>query len=375
MLEFMLLALVFLLLGMLVVISVETHKQSEALETNQRKNFKIYAPGMNPDEQPFPIVNNCDIFGEKCDDTVEISPTVIPTVPLSQGMEKLAENQLVDFGPYLFGIYDSHLAIVDSEGGKHRMFLGENVRITYADIMVLYIETKTTKVVIAKGSPFISVRNPMAFIKTDQGNLKPQWRNGPNGYRNCSILPKNKHLEQLLTLNSNVLLISAHIRAKKIELIWSKNGTDHVLMLIPAYLPPVASLTGIFLKTPRVTFRLERGSIWNYPLRSFRPIKNNQKASKLENIVYDSVGKKLIDKEDPQNSVSKIIQWLNENSHVRNDPYNYAIVRSNFCILQKENKFVCWYSVDFYYRTIPIVNLDNIPNVEIIHKLYELLSH
>jgi hypothetical protein len=374
MLEFILLALVFLLLGMLVVVSIDTHKQSETLETKNR-NFEIYTPGMNPNKQPFPIVNDCNTFGKKCDDTVKICPTIIPTVPLSQEMEKLAENGLVDFGPYLFGIYNSYLAIVDSEGGKHRMFLGDNIRITYADIMVLYIETKTTKVVIAKGSPFISVQNPKAYIETDQGNLKPQWRNGPNGYRNCSILPQNKQLEQLLSLNSDVLLISAHIRAKKIELIWSKNGTGHILMLIPAHLSPVASLTGVFLDTPRGKFRLERGSVWNYSLRSFQPIKNDQKASKLENIVYDCVGKKLIDKEDPQNSVLKIIQWLNENSHMRIDSYNYAIVRSNFCILQKENKFVCWNSVDFYYRTFPIINLENIPNVEILHKLYELLSH
>lgn len=357
MLELILLVSVLLMFGVLVLITVEGRKKKE-IDPNDYKIPNVYMLGLSPDTQAFP---------EK-----QYQVPIIPTVPLSQSMEGISENRLVDFGPYFFGINGASLAIVDSNGGRHRIFLGENIRITYADNMILKINTPKTEIIISKGSPFISVSNPNIKIQTDSGNITPIRRKAPRGYYNWSILPNNDSLELLLTLNSDILLSSIHINSN-MSLTWWREGTSNLLMLIPANLTPVAKFTGIYLETNKGIFRLERGNVWEYSLQSFYQVKSNINPSDIDDIVYDPLRRRLVDMSDVYNSVQKILKWLENNYKSTDNSKIYSILRSNFKIIKNDKFFVDWYSVDFYFRTTPMLKSEVVKDIEILYHLYSKL--
>jgi len=356
MLEFLL--LLFLLILVLLVVFITIDRLRNKSNIPKSPPPLVYDTGLNPNSLSFP-----DYFYKE---------PPVSTVHLPEWAEPIAHNQLVDFGPYIIGIGISGLIIIDPMGGQHIITVSAPPRITYADSMVIYIETKQDTIILARGSPFITTNHPLP-IKTDNGDLKPIWRPTLMGFTNLSILPDNVGLNLLLGVNYNVVIRQATFE-KKNKLKWHTSGPDSLLLFVPYNDTVVGKPTNVTVKFKRGVYRLERGDVWQFPLNSFTVRSISDIESNIDRIVYDPCCGRLVDLDDPDNSIPRLLKWVENNkSHLQMGIIN-PILRFVYGIVTSDSFFAPHYGIDFYKRSIYTNNLKDIPGTEIIDDLMTLVN-
>lgn len=351
---FCLVLLILVLIAIMTFVTIERRRRSTNVpSTPPAKTYKL---GMDPNYIPFPY------------EYYRIPP--IPTCHLPEWSEAIAHNHLVDFGAYKIGINDNQIAIIDANGGKHRIQLSSRPRITYADPMVLYIETTEETIIISRGSPFITTNKTLKVI-TDSGLLKPKWYQSISGFVHLTILPYHSNLQFILNINTQVIIRKTTIE-KGGKLAWHTTGPDPLLLFIPQNLSEVAQPTGIIFKLGNTDYRLERGNIWTYTDFNGYPI--SDVPSNYDKIVYDPRGGRLIDLDQPYETIPRLLKWVEEHKLTRNMGIINPILRYVYGIVPGDSYFSPHYGIDFYHRRMPKINLDGFSNVEIIKDLMSLIK-